>query len=62
MKDMFLSTWIRLRHSDEGATLVEYGIAITLAVAVGLVALGTLSDAIILNMDTASDRMAIPTP
>ncbi|MDW4499969.1 hypothetical protein R5H30_18395 [Sulfitobacter sp. D35] len=43
MKDLFLSTWIRLRHSDEGATLVEYGVAIVLAVVVGtggLLALG----------------------
>ncbi|TGD45500.1 Flp family type IVb pilin [Pseudotabrizicola sediminis] len=36
--------WIAFRHNDEGVTLVEYGIAIALAVAVGtgaLLALGT---------------------
>ena len=57
MKDMFLSTWIRLRHSDEGATLVEYGIAITLAVAVGTLALGALSGAIQTNMNDATAIM-----
>jgi len=57
MKDMFLSTWIRLRHSDEGATLVEYGIAITLAVGVGTVALLALSNAISANMGDATAIM-----
>jgi pilus assembly protein Flp/PilA len=57
MKDMFLSTWIRLRHSDEGATLVEYGIAITLAVGVGTVALVALSGAISANMNDATAIM-----
>jgi pilus assembly protein Flp/PilA len=57
MKDMFLSTWIRLRHCNEGATLVEYGIAITLAVGVGTVALLALSGAISANMDTATAVM-----
>ena len=57
MKDMFLSTWIRLRHSDEGATLVEYGIAITLAVAVGGLALSGLSLAIQGNMTDAATAM-----
>ncbi|MFZ1725983.1 MAG: hypothetical protein WBO29_04860 [Albidovulum sp.] len=44
MYDVFLKKWIQFRHCDEGVTLVEYGIAIALAVAVGtgaLLALGT---------------------
>ncbi|WP_210134362.1 Flp family type IVb pilin [Pseudotabrizicola sediminis] len=44
MRDYLLMKWIAFRHNDEGVTLVEYGIAIALAVAVGtgaLLALGT---------------------
>lgn len=43
MYDFLLKKWIQFRHCDEGVTLVEYGIAIALAVAVGtggLLALG----------------------
>ncbi|QJF53210.1 Flp family type IVb pilin [Roseobacter ponti] len=54
---MFLSTWVRLRHSDEGATLVEYGIAVTLAVAVGVTALGLLGTAIIGELNEAEALM-----
>ncbi len=57
MKDMFLSTWVRLRHCDEGATLVEYGIAVTLAVAVGVTALGLLGTAIIGELNEAEALM-----
>ena len=57
MKDMFLSTWVRLRHCNEGATLVEYGIAISLAVAVGTVALIALGNAISGEMDAATAAM-----
>ena len=42
MYDALLKTMIRLRHDDEGATLVEYGIAIGLAVVLGGGALATL--------------------
>lgn len=43
MYNAFLSTVIRLRHSDEGATLVEYGIALGLAIALGGGALAVLA-------------------
>ena len=42
MNDYLLKKWIDFRHCDEGVTLVEYGIAITLAVAVGLGGLAAL--------------------
>jgi len=47
MNDYLLKKWIDFRHCDEGVTLVEYGIALALAVFVGttaLVALGTAID------------------
>lgn len=58
MKDMFLSTWVRLRHCNEGATLVEYGIAITLAVAVGLGGLAALGGAVNGELGAATGIMA----
>ena len=42
MYDKLLSLMIRLRHDDEGVTLVEYGVAVALAVAVGTLALTAL--------------------
>ena len=57
MKDMLLSTWIRLRHSDEGATLVEYGIAIVLAVVVGTGGLLALGGEVNLQMGEAQAVM-----
>lgn len=44
MYNALLSAMIRLKHNDEGATLVEYGIALGLAIAVGGTALGLLAD------------------
>lgn len=44
MYDLVLKTMIRLKHDDDGATLVEYGIALGLAIALGagaMTALGT---------------------
>lgn len=38
-----LNIWVRFRHCDEGATLVEYGIALALAVTLGAGALVTLA-------------------
>lgn len=57
MSDKLLKMWIRFRYSEDGATLVEYGIAITLAVAVGTVALLALGTAISLQMSSATDLM-----
>ena len=44
----------RFRREDDGATLVEYGIAITLAVTVGTFMLGTLGTAITGEMGEAT--------
>ncbi len=53
----FLMTVAHFRRNEEGVTLVEYGIAITLAVAVGTLALTDLSGAIIGNMNVATGTM-----
>jgi pilus assembly protein Flp/PilA len=42
MRDALLKLFIRLRHDDEGVTLVEYGVAVALAVFVGTGALALL--------------------
>jgi pilus assembly protein Flp/PilA len=43
MRDALLKLFIRFRHDDEGVTLVEYGVAVALAVFVGTGALLALS-------------------
>ncbi len=43
MKEFLKKTFARFAKDEEGVTLVEYGIALTLAVAVGTAALSTLS-------------------
>ena len=53
------STMIRLRSNDEGATLVEYGIALTLAIALGGGALLTLSNDVDATMTAASGALPI---
>jgi pilus assembly protein Flp/PilA len=35
MYNNLLSLWVRFRHNDEGVTLVEYGVAVAVAVGVG---------------------------
>ena len=57
MYDKLLSLWIRFRHDDEGVTLVEYGVAVALAVLVGTTALGFLGDAVSGQMDQATALM-----
>ena len=57
MYDKLLSLWIRLRHDDEGVTLVEYGVAVALAVAVGTGALLALSGNITAAMNAAGAVM-----
>ena len=42
MFNALLKTFIRFRHCDEGVTLVEYGVAVALAVSVGVGALTLL--------------------
>lgn len=43
MYDKLLTAWFRLRQNDEGATLVEYGIALALAISLGAGALTLLA-------------------
>jgi pilus assembly protein Flp/PilA len=57
MYDALLKQWIRFRHCDEGVTLVEYGIAIALAVAVGTGALLALGGQINTSLGVAGAAM-----
>ena len=57
MYDKLLTLWIRFRHDDEGVTLVEYGVAVALAVAVGTVALIALGGNISTAMGNAGAAM-----
>ena len=57
MYDKLLSLWIRFQHDDEGVTLVEYGVAVALAVFVGTGALLALSGNITTAMNTAGAVM-----
>ena len=43
MYDKLLNLWVRFQHDDEGVTLVEYGVAVALAVALGTGALALLA-------------------
>ena len=47
----------RFRRDDRGVTLVEYGIAISLAVGLGAAALTTLGDEIGVALDAAGEEM-----
>jgi hypothetical protein len=57
MRDYLLSEWVRFRHCDEGVTLVEYGIAIALAVTLGTGALAALATQITTSMGLAGAAM-----
>lgn len=57
MRNALITTWTRFRHSDEGVTLVEYGIALILAIVVGGVALTNLGGSVSGQMDAASGLM-----
>jgi Flp pilus assembly pilin Flp len=57
MGDKLLKLYIRLRHDDRGVTLVEYGIAIALAVALGTGALLALGNSIGNAMTNAGSQM-----
>jgi len=43
MYDKLLNEWVRFRHCEDGATLVEYGIALGLAITLGAGALALLA-------------------
>lgn len=53
MYDNLLKVMIRFRHNDEGATLVEYGIALGLAITLGVGALATLAGEVGTSMGAA---------
>ena len=57
MKDALLKKWVAFRHCDEGVTLVEYGIAIALAITLGTAALATLAGNIGTSMGNAGALM-----
>jgi pilus assembly protein Flp/PilA len=57
MRDFLLREWIRFRHCDEGVTLVEYGVAVALAVAVGIGALTALGGDVTAAMGAAGAAM-----
>ena len=57
MRDALLKLIIRFRHDDEGVTLVEYGIAIALAITLGTSALALLATDIGTSMGNAGALM-----
>lgn len=57
MRDMLLKTIILFRHDERGVTLVEYGIALALAVTLGVAALGTLGTEVSGAMGAAGTAM-----
>ena len=48
----------KLRQDERGATMVEYGIAVVVAVLVGTAGLILMANQIDNNMNSAADRMA----
>lgn len=65
MYNALLKTFIRFRHNDEGVTLVEYGVAVALAVVLGTGALALLAGEIAGSMGAAGAQMpgaAVVTP
>ena len=57
MRDMIEYTVGRFIKDERGVTLVEYGIALILAVTVGVSVLGGLASDVNLQMDAACDQM-----
>ena len=62
MYNAILATMIRLRHNDEGATLVEYGIALGLAITLGGGALALLAADVGATMGSASSALPTQAP
>ncbi|MBT0957523.1 Flp family type IVb pilin [Alphaproteobacteria bacterium KMM 3653] len=54
MKTQLKALFARFRDCDEGATLVEYGIALGLAIGVGTLAISTLSSDVTAEFTSAS--------
>ncbi len=59
---MFFRTFSKLRRDELGATLVEYGVAIVLAIVVGTAGLLGLAGSIEGNLDRASNEMTPDQP
>lgn len=57
MKSFVLKTFSRLRKDEDGVTLVEYGIALSLALALGTTALLYLASDVQGSMDAAGGAM-----
>ena len=57
MYDKLMTLWIRFRDDDEGVTLVEYGVAVALAITVGTIAMIALAGNISAAMDAAGALM-----
>lgn len=59
MLNKLLNVVARFRRDDEGVTLVEYGVAVALAVFVGTGALVTLGGSVETSMGNAGTAMTI---
>ena len=57
MKTKIRNLFARFRRDDEGATLVEYGIALGLAVTLGAGALASLAGDVGASMNAAGDAL-----
>jgi Flp pilus assembly pilin Flp len=60
MKTKMTSFFARFSRDEEGATLVEYGVALGLAVMVGATAFSTLSDDVGTRLGEASSALDTP--
>ena len=60
MRDTLLNLFKRFRRDEKGVTLVEYGVAVAVAVGVGLFAATNLVPAITDAMTAASNEMPAP--
>ena len=57
MRDALTKLFARFRKDEEGVTLVEYGIALILAVTVGVTVLSGLAKDVEAQMDAACSQM-----
>lgn len=57
MRDFILKTLVALRHDERGVTLVEYGIALSIALGIGAIVYTTLAGDISGAMTAAGSAM-----
>lgn len=55
-------TWLRFKTCDAGVTLVEYGVAVALAIFIGGGAIGLLAGNVTDSINRASDEVGNVTP